>query len=663
MFSSSTLILVLLSSIINDATSSSSYSCTNTIHELGLLPTYTGNNQRFASTVSSLSQHYPYPIFTNIHTISSYIETYIQNCPTVTKIIVHLEEGIHSLLSQTLVFNNPKIPSTVQIEYRGSSTGKSIISGGYTLSSWVPLPEEPAVLMTTVNTTTTMYTRQLYINNTRVNMTYDNPSLYGLGSDQNITITSTGIIINPNYTSIIMNSQLVNNGLVELIFSHSFQQSRCTVMNYTLLTNQSINLIMAQPCWTFGRSLNQVGYPTAIYNARTPMDLLPGTWTNDHQGTIYYKPIDINEYNNLLNNTIQGTVPEVDTLLVVANTNNYLFTNITFEYSGYANDYNVSNGYIERYGGVQYLPCLTTENCFNSTLSPAAGCGNENCWLEMQHSAVRIINSTNIGFTNIIFTHLGLHGLGIFDGSKNINISECLFMDLSGGGLHVGNVNQTQSSNENEQNINFIIQDNVFENIGLEYQGSIPISTFAMINGQILHNFIGSSPYTGISFNWPVPQTTSYSNYNLLSGNKVTQSCYWGGDGGAVHTIGPSLNTIIENNYFYNQSGGHAAIYIDNTSDFYNVTLTVVENADMWLYFQQSCNPANRSQCGNVGHDNHAWDCYVYNAPPSPFPYDSNNCTVTDITYLNTTQWPPEAQNIINQAGPRAGTRYYKYGK
>jgi hypothetical protein len=65
---------------------------------------------------------------------------------------------------------------------------------------------------------------------------------------------------------------------------------------------------------------------------------------------------------------------------------------------------------------------------------------------------------------------------------------------------------------------------------------------------------------------WPVPQNDSF-NYNItVRGNDVSNSSWWGGDGGAIHTLAWCTACTISRNYFHNQHHGTKCTYIDNGS-------------------------------------------------------------------------------------------------
>ena len=100
--------------------------------------------------------------------------------------------------------------------------------------------------------------------------------------------------------------------------------------------------------------------------------------------------------------------------------------------------------------------------------------------------------------------------------------------------------------------------------------------------------------YTAITFNWPAPQSESYSENLMLTGNDASEYSTWGTDGGAVHTLAVCKNCVLDGNYFHDQGCcGSKVTYIDNDSSGYLVQNHVVDQCGeaLWLYYQQGCGP------------------------------------------------------------------------
>jgi hypothetical protein len=56
---------------------------------------------------------------------------------------------------------------------------------------------------------------------------------------------------------------------------------------------------------------------------------------------------------------------------------------------------------------------------------------------------------------------------------------------------------------------NLLVQDNVVNGVGVEYQGSSGIHLFSAINASLRHNLVAHNPYTALTIVWPVRCTIS----------------------------------------------------------------------------------------------------------------------------------------------------------
>jgi hypothetical protein len=270
--------------------------------------------------------------------------------------------------------------------------------------------------------------------------------------------------------------------------------------------------------------------------------------------------------------------------------------------------------------------------------------------LIMTPPALQVTASVDVTFANCSFRQLGGSALGIFNGSTGCGVSGSAFSDLSGGAVFLGNVNETQSATDGSLPlVGAFVEDSTFESVGVQFQGAVPITLFAGIGVSIAHNALaGPLPYSGVSFGWPVPQNETYSANNTLANNYVEGACSVGTDGGSVHTIGPMPGAVIAENVLANDSHGHAALYIDNTSADFVCLDNVIDNSHFWFWIQQS--RGHNVPPGN----NHAYGSFVRNSSDSQFPYNNTNCSVGGTTYLAASDpWPAAAEAIIARSGPR----------
>ena len=264
--------------------------------------------------------------------------------------------------------------------------------------------------------------------------------------------------------------------------------------------------------------------------------------------------------------------------------------------------------------------------------------------LTVSAATVCVSNASHVRFTNCSFSHLGLWALHFANGTRDSGVFDCNFVDLSGGSIYTGNLDDTNETNPEHFTTNIQISNNVIENTGNEYHGAPGLHSFCTVDMQVSHNLIRHVPYTGISFNWPNPQTAGYSRNNRIVANDVSDFMYWGHDGGGIHVIGPTGGSLLQENYFH-QSSTHtqSVIYIDNWSKDLLILNNVVDDCPQtrWLY-QQMARLGAVSNISNVGG-------VVRNTEPS----GGNPCNCTNMTFVKAGDpLPPRALTIIGRAGP-----------
>jgi hypothetical protein len=102
-----------------------------------------------------------------------------------------------------------------------------------------------------------------------------------------------------------------------------------------------------------------------------------------------------------------------------------------------------------------------------------------------------------VQFRQCSFSQLGAWGLRLFNGTQHALVSRCTFDDLSGGGICVGNVDDSFETRPRYQMAFITVEDNEVTNVGREYKGSPGIHSFCMRQSSISHNYIKGVPYTG----------------------------------------------------------------------------------------------------------------------------------------------------------------------
>ena len=422
-----------------------------------------------------------------------------------------------------------------------------------------------------------------------------------------------------------------------------------------------VRLTMGNDCWAKATA------PGALGLSFASISFFENTGLFTEEGQFY---IDAKNHRVLVSGArpAEAVLSVTQTLLQSSDAHDIEWNGLTFAHSGWGAP--STEGIVERYGGTLFA--LGADAPYPYVPSPAA---------------VMIADSRDVSFNNCSFERLGAWGLRLYNGTQRAEVRRCRFHDLSGGGICVGNVNDTPETRPERQMAGIVLADNTLTNLSAEYKGAPGIHSFCMRQSSIEHNLIREVGYTGLSYNWPSPQgptfggasgdgnaSVGYSADNLVVGNDVSRYMSYMMDGGGIHTIGKSLNTSVSRNYFHDLASGEqcgdapchsvrsqSSIYIDNWSAGFTIDDNVVVNTAHtvfgWIFFQYFASKGG-VLAGATAHDNTAHGNTVCNSGPPPQPRDpldeTNGTNVTGtVNVSDCAALPPAAAAIVAAAGPR----------
>ena len=576
----------------------------------------------------------------------------------------------------------------------------AVISGGVGVGGWRAGPGAAlaAPLPTALRSACP---RQLYVddNYTAYTNARNASDIFGAPALNQSVATADGVLVLPRAAAAAAVAALRGRENVELVHDGAYQQSRCALRTVALLSNGSAILRFAQPCWRLGLTIGQmsvhasvkgVAKPVMLLNARREEELRPGEfYCSLADARLSYVPRSAAERASLLASASASAAavvaPLAPALLQVVGARGLRFDGLTFAHTAFDAP-STNEGYLERYGGVQYKTCNASSTadsrpCFASAADAcAAGCcaaaALGGCALTMAPAAVAVRRSSAVTLTNCSFTNLGAWGVSMSEGTVDSAVRGCAFSRIQGGGAFIGDVNETRLALPPALRTRRVaVADNTLVDIGEEYRGSSAVHLFAATDSAIEHNRVRRTGYTAFTFVWPAPQNESWSSNLSLVANDASLYSRWGTDGGAVHTLSLCEGCVLDRNYFHHQECcGSKVTYVDNDSTGYTVKNHVVDDTGtaLWLFYQQKCAPtcpwikgehaydgcnstANHAKCCcSAGSDNHACPagapCYVRDAAADPFPIQN----ITSLVRLKHAQpWPAAAQAIIDVSGPR----------
>ena len=181
-----------------------------------------------------------------------------------------------------------------------------------------------------------------------------------------------------------------------------------------------------------------------------------GTFTSAAQ---FY--IDIEAGQVLVSHAGEAAPAEVvvgvtQTLMRADSVHDITWKGLSFRHSGWGTP--SIEGMVERYGG---------------TLFDLHGSG-----LHSSPAAVEVTRAHNVQFTNCSFERLGAWGVRLSNGTQSASISRCNFRDLSGGGICIGNVDDTNETRPSLQMAEIVIADSTLSGMGAEYKGAPGIHSY-----------------------------------------------------------------------------------------------------------------------------------------------------------------------------------------
>jgi hypothetical protein len=386
-------------------------------------------------------------------------------------------------------------------------------------------------------------------------------------------------------------------------YFNSWAHMTCRIERFQKDGDGRLIAVMTQPDFYIGLHKEgvQIGEPAYIENAFELMDE-PGEYYQDQLGAFHYIPRPDEDI------TTATMIAAVDPVLL-GNLHNVWFQGITFEYiaaQGYRAERHMdeqanftfdSGRIVERDGKLAIL-----HNGYSRS-----------------HAGMVLSKSNNCRFVRCSFSHFAGAGLDIQEGSHGIALDNCLFEDIAGSAIQVGDVTP---NDHHPSSPGLITRDNVItnctiRNIGTVFEGSVGIFV-GYANGTVIsHNEIYDLPYSGISAGWgwgeedagggayPIPYTYATptpAGANRIEYNHIQNVMQKRDDGGGVYTLGNQPGTVIRGNYIHdNGPGGPGGIYLDEGSGFIEITGNNVHNVKIPMNYNNAAQD-RRATC--FEHDN-----------------------------------------------------------
>jgi len=515
------------------------------------------------------------------------------NRAMTTDLTVYLAPGTYRLSEPLTLDTRDSGTNGHKIIYAGTG---AVVSGGVQVTGWTKAGQNLWSAPAPAGLTDT---RQLYIDGVRASRTRGRLPV-------SVTPTPEGYTAaNP------MMASWRNQSAIEFVYTGGnpvwsepseglgpWTEPRCPVASIY----ENI-ITMAQPCWDNStkrvmlpsgqRSANLVGpmgvgkRPAYVENA---YELLgnSGEWYFDRAShRIYYTP---RPKEDLAKADVEAAA--LETLIIGRDVHNIEFFGIDFSYAAWLAP-NSPEGFSE----IQANYFVSGKDGYSRqglcTLVPGGACPY-GAWSKAPGN-VSFFYSTGIHFTRDAFLHLGGAGLDLNNGSQKNVVEGCVFTDISGDGLELGNVDMPLATGAAITSDNRI-SNNHFYNVGAEFRGGIPIVVGYAQRTQVQHNQIDHVPYAAISMGWggwpdkiKLPGQANFSENNVVSGNLISDLMLVLADGGGIYTQGLTGHSLadgekVTGNVVTRQYGSGHSIYTDNGSCFVTVSGNIIfdTNFDNW---------------------------------------------------------------------------------
>ena len=223
-----------------------------------------------------------------------------------------------------------------------------------------------------------------------------------------------------------------------------------------------------------------------IESARELLDTGGEFYLNAHTNTLYYQPRAGETMG-----TTPAVAPTLERLLTVtgaagAQASSITFRGLRFEHTTWLSP--STNGLNEIQANVYYTS--TTEY------------DNRNVQGHRPPAAVEVSCGSGITFDGCVFTHLGAAGLTLCGGTTDSAVRGCVFADIGGNGVQVGDPGQPHPSDTRLVDRRDTVDNCLIHDCGQEYRGACGVIAWWTDALALTHNTLYNLPYTGISVGW-----------------------------------------------------------------------------------------------------------------------------------------------------------------
>ena len=214
--------------------------------------------------------------------------------------------------------------------------------------------------------------------------------------------------------------------------------------------------------------------------------------------------------------------------------------------------------------------------------------GLENqAWIGRPPAGISVSSANHVQFERCRFEHLAAAGLDFANGTHDDLVEGCVFHDLGGNGLQLGEfqtggVETHLPFNPTDERVicsREKISNNLFTDCANEDWGCVGICVGYARGVAIAHNEVSQLPYTGISVGWGWTKTTNCLRDNFIHANHVHHIGHRLTDLGGIYTLSSQPGTVVSENSIHdihpspyvNDPAHWFYLYLDEGSSFITV--------------------------------------------------------------------------------------------
>lgn len=580
-------------------------------------------------------------------------------------VFVLFEAGAYPLSHAVILTPADSGRNGFDVVYASSSGNASdvVFTGGVPLGPWVSAPGLPGVFTAPLPCAT----REVYVDDVRmqeaaalgVNLTHANTNVTAWGYS-----TSDAALIAAVGAGSVAPSD------VELLYTSAaaqWQESRARVASWAIapadgLTPTRLNITMAQPGWALvrGKAYAET-LPTAVLNVLTPGALRAGQGViSPSRNAVFYAP-----YGGSMAGAVAWAASVDGELVLLAGVEGsaggpppLFVAHVRIEHVSLRGSTwlapTVEGAYAPDQGGIIYRAIDLPGPLGGHALHPVP-------------AALTLRTAAHVTLTGVAVAHTGGTAIAVEGGSQDVAISRARISDAGCSAVRLGQVDDATATDPARFNTRLSLADSTLDALAQGYRDCSGVFGGFVSHTNVTHNVLTNANWAGVTIGWGGWGGCSYRpnlGGNRVVGNHIEDVNRVVGDGGPIYTMAqqPSSATCGPEDLtcrsevafnFVDIAWHHASMlyHDEGTSHFYthdNVVLQpLLTDPHHWWWCWAAA-------WADTEHDITVVDNFAQGVNRSDVAAGGRNLVFANNTLLPWgAAWPPAAQSIIDQAGPR----------